>query len=195
MSIKLYCNSQFSICHRVHLQQKQYDFREQYNAICFVSYRGIQKATQLRSHGWKSFSLVYLKMLICSICWPVCNNLMHLKVTSDVESGLHLLHHAGRSSRDNSDFTVNSSAGVPKTTSPIMPALHHHGSYPLGVVLEGTPVPTLCIFLASLLSVIIHRVFISPETATCLMSKDYCVIGWKFSVVVVDDDCDLAVGP
>lgn len=35
VSIKLYCNSQFSICHRVHLQQKHYDFREQYNAICF----------------------------------------------------------------------------------------------------------------------------------------------------------------
>lgn len=113
---------------------------------------------------------------------------MHLKVTS--ESGLHLLHHAVHS-----DFTVKSSAGVPKTTSPIMPALHQHGSYPLGVVLEGTPVPSLCIFLASLHSVITHCVFISPETPTCLMSKDYYVIGWKFSVVVVDDDCDLAIGP
>lgn len=35
VSIKPYCSSQFSICHRVHLQWKQYDFREQYDAICF----------------------------------------------------------------------------------------------------------------------------------------------------------------
>lgn len=117
---------------------------------------------------------------------------MHLKVTSDVESGLHLLHKVGCSARDDLDFTLKSSTGVPKTTSPIITALHQHDSYPLGVVLEGTPVPTLCIFLASLLSVITHRVFISPETPTRLMPKDYCAIGWKFSVVVVGDD--LAIG-
>lgn len=113
--------------------------------------------------------------LICSIRWPVCNDLMHLKVTSDVESGLHLLHRAGRSGRDNSGYMVKPRAGVPKTTSPLRPALHHHGSYPLGVDMEDTPVPTLSIFLASFLSVITHRVFISPETPTCLRLLCYCL--------------------
>lgn len=155
----------------------------------------IQKTTQLQSHGWKSFLFFSILNLICSMWWPVCNDLMHLKVTSDAESCLHLLHHAGRSSRNNSDFTVISSARVPKSTSPIMPALQQHDSYPLGVVLEGTPVLPLCIFLAILRSVITHCVFISPETPTCIISKDYCVIGWKFSVVVLDEDCDLAIGP
>lgn len=115
---------------------------------------------------------------------------MHLKVTSDVESGLHLLHHAVHTHP-----AAEQEQRGPKTTAPIMPTLHQHGSYPLRVFLEGTPVSPLCIFLASLLSVITHGAFISPETRTCLMSEYYCVIGWKFSVVVVDDICNLAIGP